>query len=238
VSSVTVTPDSPPYECTHTQRLALWGELQRGTNMIRKLILAVTATVALGSVTLVAMDDASARGFGGGGFHRGGGGGGGMRMGGGGGFRHGGGGFRHGGGWGGHHGGWGGNHGRWGHHQHWGHNRYWGHRNYGYGYRYGSYAPSYSAPVYAAAPVYSAPAYSPPAPAYSAPSAPVCNSCGGWTEDGGYMSYRKVMNEQTGQPELRCVKIVDEQPQQSSGSIPYPGPQQQASAAPIPYPGR
>jgi hypothetical protein len=232
VSSVTVTPDSPPYEYPHTQRLALWSELQRGTNMIRKLILAVTAAVALGSVTLVAMDDASARGFGGGGFHRGGGGGGGMRMGGGGGFRLGG------GGWGGHRGGgWGGHHGGWGHHNGWGHNRHWGYRGYGYRYgSYGSYAPSYVAPVYSS---YSAPSYSAPAPAYSAPSAPVCQSCGGWTEDGGYMAYRKVTNEQTGQPELRCVKILDEQPQQSSaGPIPYPGPQQQASAAPIPYPGR
>ena len=237
MTAVTVPPGSPPYEYAHTQRLALCSELQRGTKMIRKLILAVTAAVALGSVTLVATDDASARGFGGGGFHRGGGGGG-MRMGGGGGMRMGGGGgFRHSSS-GGHRGGWGGNHGHWGHHQHWGHNRYWGHRNYGYGYRYGSYAPSYSAPVYAAAPVYSAPAYSAPAPAYSAPSAPVCQSCGGWTEDGGYMAYRKVTNEQTGQPELRCVKILDEQQQSSAGPIPYPGPQQQASAAPIPYPGR
>jgi hypothetical protein len=187
------------------------------TNMIRKLILAVTATVALGTVTLVAMDDASARGFGGGGFHRGGGGGGGMRMGGGGFRHHGGGGFRHHGGGFRHHGG--------GHNRHWGHHRHWGHR--GYGYRYGSYAsytPSYAAPVYAA-PVYAAaaPAYS--APAYSAPSAPACYSCGGWTEDGGYMTYKKFINEQTGQPELRCVKVMDE-------------PQQQTSSATIPYPGR
>jgi hypothetical protein len=46
------------------------------------------------------------------------------------------------------------------------------------------------------------------------------------------MSYKKVINEQTGQPELRCVKIVEEQQSQAA----YPGPQ--ASAAPIPYPGR
>jgi hypothetical protein len=73
-------------------------------------------------------------------------------------------------------------------------------------------APTYAAPVYRA-PAYSAPAYSAPV-SYAAKSAPVCYSCGGWTEDGGYMTYRKVVNEQTGQPELKCVKVMDDEQQQ------------------------
>ncbi len=200
--------------------------------MFRKLILAVAATVVLGSVALVAANDASARGFGGGGFHGGGGmrgggfHGGGMRMGGGmrghGGFGHqarwsgparrpGSGshcaGFHGCGGQGGH---WGGN--RWNHYP-----RYGSYRSYG---SYGSYsAPTYSAPTYSApsysapAPAYSAPApvYASAAPSYSAPASPVCQQCGGWTEDGGYMTYRKFVNPETGQPELKCVKVMDEE---------------------------
>jgi hypothetical protein len=197
----------------------------------KKAALALATIFVLGSATLVATADASARGFGGGhgggmrggGFHGGGMRMGGMRMGGMrmggmrmGGMRHFGGGHHWGGGkywgggkhWGGRH--WGHRWGHWGHHRHWGWNRYhrwypryWGYRTY-----------SYSAPAYVA-PAYSAPTYTAPV-SYAAKSAPVCYSCGGWTEDGGYMTYRKVINEQTGQPELKCVKVLDNDQQSSN----------------------
>jgi hypothetical protein len=61
----------------------------------------------------------------------------------------------------------------------------------------------------------------------------VCQSCGGWTPDGGYMSYRKFINEQTGQPELRCVKVMDDaQAQGPQEPAPIPMPQSQASYYP------
>ncbi len=69
-------------------------------------------------------------------------------------------------------------------------------------------APVITGPAYAAAaPVAAAPAAS--ATPVAAKSGPVCHECGGWTEDGGFMTYRKVVNEQTGQPELKCVKVFE-----------------------------
>jgi hypothetical protein len=65
----------------------------------------------------------------------------------------------------------------------------------------------------------------------AAKSAPVCYSCGGWTEDGGYMTYRKVINEQTGQPELKCVKVMDDDQQGDAGPQ---GPQVVGNTIPAP----
>jgi hypothetical protein len=63
---------------------------------------------------------------------------------------------------------------------------------------------------------YPAASYSYPAPSYSRPlpvrTAPVCDSCGGWTQDGCYMTYRKVIDA-SGQPQLKCVKACDDQPE-------------------------
>ena len=81
--------------------------------------------------------------------------------------------------------------------------------------RYWRY-PVYTAPVAVAAPVYTAPV--------AAVSGPVCNTCGGWTPDGGYMTYKKFINEVTGQPELKCVKVFDEA--QPTVEAPLPIPQQ------------
>ncbi len=41
-------------------------------------------------------------------------------------------------------------------------------------------------------------------------SGPACVTCGGWTNDGCYMAYRKVVDA-NGQPELKCVKICDDE---------------------------
>jgi hypothetical protein len=37
---------------------------------------------------------------------------------------------------------------------------------------------------------------------------PVCQQCGGWTDDGGYMTWKKVVGDD-GQPQLQCVKAFD-----------------------------
>jgi hypothetical protein len=39
-------------------------------------------------------------------------------------------------------------------------------------------------------------------------SGPVCDSCGGWTSNGCYMSMRKIINYM-GKAELRCVEACD-----------------------------
>jgi hypothetical protein len=72
----------------------------------------------------------------------------------------------------------------------------------------------YSAPIAVAAPAYVAPV--------AAASGPVCNTCGGWTPDGGYMTYKKFINEQTGQAELKCVKVFDEAQPAVQAPLPYP----------------
>ena len=189
--------------------------------MFRKIIFAIVATVAVGAATLATSDDASARGFGGhggGGFSRGGGGGGGFRGGHGGGFRmaglgHRGGGMRVHGGFGRHVGGHRphfhhrphfrprhiGHHHR-PHFRHWHHRHHWKwtrfhHRRFWYGGRWitypgTAYVGGYATPVRAAA------------------SGPVCDSCGGWTDDGCYMTYRKVVDA-AGNPQLKCIKACD-----------------------------
>ena len=65
--------------------------------------------------------------------------------------------------------------------------------------------PVYTAPTYAA-PTYAAPAYTP-----ARTGGPACYTCGGWTDDGCYMTYRKVVDE-NGSPQLKCVKACDEEP--------------------------
>jgi hypothetical protein len=204
--------------------------------MIRKVLLAVAATVAVGAATLVTFDDASAAR--GGGVSRGGG------MSRSGGFNRGGATMRrtsigrpsgisrrpnihrpgltrrpgvhrpghrrpqvahhrrH-GSFGGHqhrrHGSFGGRHHRFG-----SHGRF--HRR-GWSWGGGTYVTYGGAPV-----VYGAPAA---APVQATPaSAPVCDSCGGWTQDGCYMTYRKVVDE-NGNPQLKCVKACDEVEQQT-----------------------
>jgi hypothetical protein len=61
---------------------------------------------------------------------------------------------------------------------------------------------AYSGPVRA----YPTPVYSRPMPMQS--SGPVCDSCGGWTRNGCYMSMRKIINY-AGKAELRCVEACD-----------------------------
>jgi hypothetical protein len=51
--------------------------------------------------------------------------------------------------------------------------------------------------------------YATPVPA----AGPACYTCGGWTDDGCYMTYRKVVDA-NGNPELKCVKACDETPAQ------------------------
>lgn len=54
---------------------------------------------------------------------------------------------------------------------------------------------------------------------YAAPvrtaAGPACYTCGGWTDDGCYMTYRKVVDA-NGNPELKCVKACDEVPAQQT----------------------
>jgi hypothetical protein len=55
------------------------------------------------------------------------------------------------------------------------------------------------------------------------------------------MTYRKVANEQTGEPELKCIKVMDEdkQQQQSSGYSPQRRvPRSSATRSPRPAPDR
>ena len=87
------------------------------------------------------------------------------------------------------------------------HNRRWswGHR------RHWSWGGVGVVGVPAAAPAVAAPAYV--APAYVAPvrTGPACYTCGGWTQNGCYMTYRKVIDED-GNPQLKCVEACDEEP--------------------------
>jgi hypothetical protein len=67
-----------------------------------------------------------------------------------------------------------------------------------------------------------APVYAAPAPVYAAPvtpaaTGPACYTCGGWTDDGCYMTYRKVIDD-NGNPQLKCVKACDEEPTPQQGS--------------------
>ena len=75
----------------------------------------------------------------------------------------------------------------------------------------------YSTPVYST-PVYSAPVYT--APAVTPAAGPACYTCGGWTDDGCYMTYRKVVDE-NGNPQLKCVKACDEAPAQQTQAPQY-----------------
>lgn len=54
--------------------------------------------------------------------------------------------------------------------------------------------------------VYPEPTYVRPMPVRM--SGPVCDSCGGWTRNGCYMSMRKIINDM-GKAELRCVEACD-----------------------------
>ena len=179
--------------------------------MFRKILVATAATLAIGSAVLVSTDDASARGFGGGGFHGGGFHGGGMRMGGGGGLRLGGGVHRFGGG---------GLHRVGGLHRPIFRPNFRPHIKIGHRWPRWPKSPCWKFPhlckphwgggiaVIGAAPVVATAAYAAATPV-AVKSGPVCYECGGWTEDGGFMTYRKVINEQTGQPELKCVKVFE-----------------------------
>jgi hypothetical protein len=97
------------------------------------------------------------------------------------------------------------------HRPHWPHRPHvWGHRyprTYWTGYR--SYRP-YRTGYRAYTPAVSYPAASRALPVRT--SAAVCDSCGGWTQDGCYMTYRKVVDA-SGQPQLKCVKACDDQPE-------------------------
>jgi hypothetical protein len=172
--------------------------------MFRKVLVEAAATVAIGAAVLASTDGASARGFSGGGFHGGGFHGGGMRMGGG--MRFSGGLTRFGGG---------------SFHRVGGLARphFRPHIKIGHRWPHWPKSPCWKFPhlckphwgggiAVIGAPVVATAAYAAAAPV-AVRSGPVCYECGGWTEDGGFMTYRKVVNEQTGQPDLKCVKVFE-----------------------------
>jgi hypothetical protein len=85
-------------------------------------------------------------------------------------------------------------------------------------------------PGYVPAPVYPAPAPAPVYPSGPAPraSGPVCYQCGGWTQNGCYMSFRKFVDD-NGRAWLRCVERCETEPQ---------GPPPPSTGEPIPEPQR